>query len=209
MRGLKITLFILGMLLLGTQTFRHVYVKWIEPTGSALDAYREEVDEDIAASQDLDELLVLYEKAREARKEFEDSHPDFTPEQRYSQKTRVIFEKEQKLEHAIRQLEAQSKSLFDLHFYWICGLLSVVLGLLAYCRINRWLGMAGMITGFTEMAFWTSPLWRSGGPQGEFDKLLTTKLVLSLTTLALLIGIWLQSNRDVQGTGEPDSSESV
>jgi len=199
MRGLKITLFVLGLLVLGTQTFRHVYVKWIEPQGSVLDAYREDVEEDIAASKDLDELTALYEKARDARKAWEKANPEATHQERYTENVIKIFAEEGSVEQAIRQVEAQAKSLFDLRFYWICGLLSIAVGLLAYHRINRWLGMAGLITGFTEMAFWTSPLWRAGGPQGEFEKLLTTKLVLSLISLALLIGIWLKSDR-----GAPD-----
>ena len=68
MRGLQITMFILGLLVIGTQTLRHVYVKWIEPTGSVLDAYRDPVEKDISKSNDLDELVAHYKKAQKARK---------------------------------------------------------------------------------------------------------------------------------------------
>lgn len=192
MRGLKITLFVLGLLTMGTQTFRHVYVKWIEPSGSVLDAYQAEVEEDIAASDDLDELTAHFEKAHEARKAYETDHQDVPAYQRLGVKA---FDDEQKLRAAIKRVEGQRKSIFDLWFYWLCGLASIVLGILAYRRVNRWLGMAGMITGFSEMAWWTSPLWRTWGPQGEFDRLLTMKLLLSFVSLALLIAIWLKSDR--------------
>ena len=66
-----------------------------------------------------------------------------------------------------------------------------MLGLGAYLRVNPWVGMVGLITGFVEMAVWTSPLWRSHGPQGSFDRLLTVKLVLSFTSMALLLSLWL------------------
>ena len=106
-----------------------------------------------------------------------------------------VFQDEAKLEQAISRVEAQRKSIFDLWFFWLCGLLGVGFGIFAYHRINRWLGMAGMITGFAEMTTWTSALWRTLGPQGEFERLLTTKLILSVVTLALLIVIWLKSER--------------
>jgi hypothetical protein len=197
MRGLKVTLFILALVVFGTQTFRHVYVKWIEPRGSVLDDFREKVEDEIAASEDLDDLLAQYKVAHGRLKEYESGHPEIEVRERSAQQ---LYTEEQQLQSAIMRVEQQEKSIFDLWFYWLCGLLSIGLGVLAYRRLNRWLGMVGIITGFTEMATWTSPLWRTWGPQGEFERLLTLKLVLSLVSMALLIGLWLCSDKE-SGSG--------
>ncbi len=169
MRSLQATLFVLVMLVLSTQSFRHVYVKWVEPTGSVLDEFRETVDEDIAASKSLDELKAMYAKARTGRQDFEKDKPlrDVDLAKRTN---REVYRSEQELREAIVRVEGQERDLTRLWFYWLCGLLSVVLGLLAYARVNPWVGMVGLITGFVEMAVWTSPLWRSHGPQGSFDR---------------------------------------
>ncbi|MCP5065224.1 MAG: hypothetical protein GY946_01545 [bacterium] len=198
MRGLSITLFVLGLMLLGTQTCRHVYVKWIEPQDSVLDDYKEPIEENIAASRDLDELTALYKAAHEKRRGHEATHPDIKVTKRADAR---VFEDERVLEAAIQRLERQQKHTFELWFYWLCGLASILLGLLAYRRFNRWLGMVGIITGFTEMSFWTSPLWRSSGPQGEFEHLLTLKLALSIVSMALLIALWLRAN---SSSAEPE-----
>jgi len=194
MRSLQATLFVLVMLVLSTQSFRHVYVKWVQPTGSVLDEFRERVDEDIAASNSLDELKAMYARARAGRKDFEKDKPlrDVDLAKRTN---REVYRSEQELREAIVRVEGQERDLTRLWFYWLCGLLSVVLGLLAYARVNPWVGMVGLITGFVEMAVWTSPLWRSYGPQGSFDRLLTLKLVLSFASMGLLLGLWLYGQR--------------
>lgn len=190
MRGLQITLFILGLMLLGTQTFRHIYVKWIQPTGSVLDAYRTETEDEIVASKDLDDLVAVYDEAHkkvEAHEKTNDTS-ELPPWQRWEEEP---YKSKHEAEQAIEQWEAQSRSIFELRFYWLVGLASIMLGIIAYKRVNRWLGMVGIITGFVEMIVWTSPLWRAWGPQGAFDRLLNEKLILSLLAVALLITLWL------------------
>jgi len=188
-RPLQTTLFVLLLLVLATQSFRHVYVKWIEPTGSVLDEFRPSVEEDIAASKDLDELRALYAKAHARVKPYEEGR-SLREIQLARETNQDVYLEETRLRQAIERVEAQGRSLAQLWFYWGCGLLSILLGLLAYARLNAWVGMVGLITGFTEMAVWTSPLWRSGGPQGEFERLLTTKLILSFASMALLLALW-------------------
>jgi hypothetical protein len=194
MRGLQTTMFVLLFLVVSTQTLRHVYVKWIEPTGSVLDKFHEPVKADIAASRDLDDLERLYAKAREAQETYEkDRELNDTEPARST--VRDAHREADELRGAILRLEEQERDLFQLRFYWACGLLGVLLGLLAYARLNPWVGVAGVIAGFVEMAVWTSPLWRSSGPQHRFDALLLTKLVLSAITFVLLLAVWLWSER--------------
>lgn len=194
MRGLQTTMFVLLFLVVSTQTLRHVYVKWVDPTGSVLDEFREPVEADIVASQDLDELKRRYAKAHEALKAYEKDRP-LRDIQLARETGRDVYREQQELREAIERLEDQERQLFQLRFYWGCGLLGVLLGLLAYVRLNPWVGVAGLLAGFVEMAVWTSPLWRSWGPQHRFDALLMSKLVLSAVTLALLLSAWLWSER--------------
>lgn len=192
MRGLQITMFVLALLALSTQTFRHIYVMWIEPTGSVLDEFREDVEEDILASKDLDELTALYKAAVGKRKGYESENPEIEVKKRSA---RQLYDDEHELRYAIERLEGQRKTLFEMWYFWLCGLVSVALGLFAFQRLSAWVGMVGLIAGFAEMVFMTSPLWRSWGPQGEFEKLLTWKLVLSIVSIALLVTIWVKAER--------------
>jgi len=203
-------MFVLVMLVLSTQTFRHVYVKWIEPTGSVLDEFREPVEKDIAASKSLDELKAMYAKAHSAKDAYELGKP--LKEVDLARRTgQGVYTEADKLREAIERVEDQNRSRFQLWFYWLCGLLSAGLGLAAYARVDRWVGLVGMITGFVEMAVWTSPLWRSRGPQGSFEHLLTLKLVLSFTSMVLLLALWLwRARREREATSEivPASSKT-
>ena len=210
MRALQATLFVLVMLVMTTQTFRHVYVKWIEPKGSVLDEFREPVDKEIAESRSLGELKASYAKAHAAMKAYEQGKP--LEEIDLAKRTnRDAYREETELREAIERVEAQDRSRFELWFYWLCALLSIAIGVVAYARVNPWVGMVGLISGFVEMAVWTSPLWRSRGPQGTFEHLLTLKLVLSCASMGLLVGMWLwnqrrERNRGTRPVGVPAAS---
>jgi branched-subunit amino acid ABC-type transport system permease component len=65
--------------------------------------------------------------------------------------------------------------------------------------------MAAVIAGFSEMAFWTSPLVRLPGAGTEFERLLNNRLVLSLVAWVLLLGIWLLLERTRKGAAEAAS----
>jgi hypothetical protein len=63
----------------------------------------------------------------------------------------------------------------------------LLLGLLLYKQQYLWLGLTVIITGISEMIWWTSPSFRWGGGSIEFDKLLTNKIAFSLTSIILLL----------------------
>jgi hypothetical protein len=193
-RALQTTLFVIVLLVLSTQTFRHVYVRWFEPTASVLDEFLDPVENEISESEDLAELRTLYAKAHAARAESEAGKP-LSVVDLERRTDRPVYAEEREIREAIERLEEQGRSISRLWFYWLCGLGSIVVGLVAYARVDRWLGMAGIIAGFVEMAVWTSPLWRARGPQGAFEHLLALKLALSATSMALLVSLWLWSAR--------------
>jgi len=60
------------------------------------------------------------------------------------------------------------------------------MGLVSFVKVNRWLGLAGIIIGFTEMLCWTSPLFHH-----RYEHLLDYKLIFSGITWVILISLWL------------------
>jgi hypothetical protein len=113
------TLFVLLMLVLATQAFRHVYVKWFEPKGSVLDEFREPVEKDVAASKTLDELKAMYAKARSAKDVCESGKP--LREVDLARRTgQVVCTEADELRAAIERVEEQDRSLFKLWFYRLC-----------------------------------------------------------------------------------------
>lgn len=190
MKSLKITLFVIGFLVLSTQTLRHIYVKWIEPTDSVLDEFRPPVDDEIEHSKTIDELVTLYRKALDSVEKYE-GDPKNRKIPIRERNHWEPYKTKRKISSSIRTWESQNKQIFELFFYWSCGVFAIIFGLLAYHRANKWLGIAGIIAGFAEMACWTSPLWRAFGPEEPFEQLLTIKLILSIISTVSLIVLWL------------------
>lgn len=190
MRRLQITLFVIALFILTTQTFRHVYVKWIEPTTSVLDQFDDQTEQDIAAAKSLDELVTLYAEADRKVKEEELKTKD-AEELRPREIDREPYKSEWKLRQAIETWESHSKKIFELQFFWACGAGSLIVGIFCYRFVNRWIGITGVIAGFAEMMWWTCPQFRAFGSGVEFDRLLTQKIIFSLVSWCLLVSIWL------------------
>jgi hypothetical protein len=191
MRKLQITLFILGFAALGSQTLRHIYVKWLEPRTSVLEKYQEKVEADISKSKSLQELLALYDQAHKDVQEFEKAHPVAPGEYRSSVKE--PYNTEAKLQRAIQDVEERRKQIREVVFFFIAGTALALVGLFAFRR-NAWMGMALIILGFAEIIWWTSPSFRNFGAQVEFERLLTIKLLLSVVSLIGLVALWKLSD---------------
>lgn len=194
MKKLQITLFMIGLLILSTQTFRHVYVKWFMPRTSVMDQFWNETEREVAKAATLDELIEQYKEAKnkvDEQKEMDKANGE-------GEYTEAMMHAEQNLsviQSAIHQVENHRFMLHRLHFFWGSGVASLLIGLLCYLRVNRWLGMVGILAGFTEMIFWTSPTFAVFGAQREFNQLLTEKLIFSAITWVMLIGLWLVVDR--------------
>lgn len=180
MGALQKTLFIIALLTLLTQTVRHLYVRWIEPTSSALDRYEPPVKEEIKRASSLDELVKQYDEARKKAPEAESKAA--APMTTFGQQSETEI-----LKTAIREWEARTKEIFELRFFYVCGLVLLLFGLLCYRQQYLWLGLTLITTGIAEMIWWTSPSFRWGGASGEFDKLLTNKITFSLISIILLL----------------------
>ena len=190
MKSTLTVLFVLAMLVSSTQTFRHVYVKWIEPQGSVLDEFKDDTESNIAQAKDLAELTELYRVAYQDVKKAE-SDPS-NPKINYSRNTiPEPYRSEQKIKREILAREHDNEQLFKLVLYWVCGLCSLFAGIVTFTRINRWLGISGIIIGFSEMLCWTSPLFHNSLRSQQFEFLLNYKLAFSTITWILLVALWL------------------
>lgn len=183
-------LFVLAALVSSTQTFRHVYVKWIEPKNSILDEFRDETESNISEAKTLDDLVILYREATKEVKKYE-SDSDNSKIDHYDRRHTEPYETQYKIEEEINNREYDAKQLFKLVFYWFCGLVSLLIGIVAFIKINRWLGVSGIIVGFSEMLCWTSPLFHNRLLSQQFEYLLNYKLIFSAITWILLITLWL------------------
>ena len=190
MKAFQTVMFVIAMVLATTQTMRHVYVKWIAPDESVLDQFQSEVESDIAGAEDLDDLVLLYADAKAAVEAYE-ADPENPKIEPHRMRTLEPYESEIKLRDAIEQRERWQRKVGEVWFFWIAGAIGIGIGAFVYRSVNAWLGMSGVLVGYSEMLFWTSPLLHGRIIGPEFDSLLGVKLLLSTITLVSLVALWL------------------
>jgi hypothetical protein len=185
MEALKKTLFILSVVAVTSYTVRHIYLKWVEPRGSVLDKYEEPITGEIKKATSLEQLEKLYAEANKTVLAYEavDSIMAMEP---YKRMELEPYKTRDEARDAISDWERQSHEIFKIRFYWALGLVLAIVGFVLYTKVNPWLGITVLITGFAEMVYWTSPSFFYGA-EFEYNKLLTNKIVLSILTLGLLI----------------------
>ena len=194
MKVFQTVVFVIVMILVTTQTMRHAYLKWVAPDSSVLDSFQSETESDIAAARTLDDLVPAYAEAK-ARVEAYEADPDNPDIKQHRRKTTEPYEAEIKLRKAIEDRENWQRKLVELWFFWIAGAVSVAIGILVLRSFNAWLGMSGILVGYLEMAYWTSPLVDRHYAGAEFETLLSMKLLLSAVTMISLIVLWLLKTR--------------
>ena len=188
MNALLKTLALLAFVVLLCQTVRHAYMLWLEPRKSVLDKYDQPLKGDISQATSLDELVRRYnpirKQADQARAERVQTGKPVPP---YSDEmTTEPFRSERELRTAIEEWERRSHEIREIRFYWSIGLLLLLIGLFFYKKVNRWAGVALAIVAFAEFEYWTSPTFFGSGVR-EYDRLLATKLALTIVSLALLV----------------------
>ena len=95
----------------------------------------------------------------------------------------------------IERRENWQRKVVELWFFWAAGVVSIAVGAVVMRRINGWLGITGIVVGYAEMIFWTSPLLHRRYTGSEFEALLDIKLLLSAITMASLVVLWLLNTR--------------
>ena len=190
MKATRTALFVIAFLIIGSQTFRHAYVRWLEPRGSVLDKYAAAGEKQAASAKSLEELAALYDQAHKKVEEYEKTHP-LDPEDRYKVTGTEPYKSEAALEAAIKDWEEKDKEVHEMWHFWVFGVLLLALGGWVTFRGDRWVALGVVILAFCEMVYGTSPSLRNMfGSPAEFDHLLTQKFILSLVTFALLLVAW-------------------
>lgn len=189
MKTFKAILGLLAVLVVGSQTFRHIYVRWIESRGSVLDQF-EETKKSIAEAQSIEELLELYKVAKDRVAEVDAAQLDDEESNSNNRRRADIYRSEAELKMAIHEWESHRRELIELHYFWWIGLSLALLGAVSYLRLNQWLGIAVILLGYAEMIWATSPSYRAFGNPPEFERLLTFKAVYSMSSLVLIFVGW-------------------
>lgn len=201
MKTLRITVFILALLVLTTQAARHIYVRYLEPRTSVLDKFEKtEAKKVIQNATALSDLVKEYEPARkrvdqldkEMKKELTQKTRDeyYMFEQKWKEDHEEEYEKEEELRVAIKDWEDRSKEIRELHVFWLFGFIFFIAGIFMIKKGLGWLGTAFIIPGVVEMIWWTSPSFRFAGSPLEFERLLNNKLSFTIITLVILIVAW-------------------
>ena len=186
MKGLKITILILSVITLSSQSIHYVYMKYFYDTSSVLDEF---VDKEIKSSKNIEYLLVQYKKANVKVKEYEKGKPDKALSKINKYNTEP-YKTKNKIKKGIKDWESKQEQHTKLIVQWTLGLLVLIAGLFLYAKNLLWQGMAFISAGIFEMLWWASPSTRLGGAISEFERLLNTKLLLSLVTLIILLTVW-------------------
>src|SRR5579872_5887568 len=139
MRKLQITLFLIAFSILTFQCVRDVYVKWFETHTSVLDKYRKKTEADLASSKDLNQLLVLYDAAHKRVEVYETTHPPANdPSAEYGREQTEPYKSEASIKAAIKAWEDNARERRQVIFYWCCGVVSLIVGIILYRYLKNW-----------------------------------------------------------------------
>ncbi len=184
MEALKKTMFIIALVTVVSYTVRHIYARWFDPRTSVLDQFDKSITNEIKNATSLQQLEKLYANAHQQVLIYDavDSVKSMEPYKRFELEP---YKQESELRTAIVEWEAKSREIFQIRFYWSIGLLLITIGFVLFHKVNPWLGLTILITGFGELVYWTSPTFIGGSL--EYERLLNNKILLSIATLILLI----------------------
>lgn len=188
MKSFNLTILIFFSLIISTQTFRHIYTKYFEPQTSVLDKYKDKTDEDIYSSKSIDQLDKLYAKAYKKVIRYNKKHS--TPKNNYQMRQKEPYKTKHKISEAIKYEERVVNKKLKILIYCSGGIISVLLGLLVYHFLNKWVGLTSILIGLSELSVWTSPLFRSNRHRIGFEDLLNLKLIFSISALLLIGLLW-------------------
>lgn len=193
MKKLQVTLFIIGSLILLTQTVRHVHLYFFELASktSALDQFNSDyqIKKQVGEERSTKLLVEEYGSTRAKIKALEkDKTEDQIKEIKKSEET--LYDKNTSLRREITDREDRLRDIRDIWVFSGAGLVFILLGSVFYLRQANWTGMSLLIAGFSEIIYWSSPSFFYGGARQEYELLLLNKITLSLIGLSLLYIAW-------------------
>ncbi len=189
MKKLSTTLFVVFIILLSTQFIRNAYDSVFYSRHSVLDKSDKDAEINLDSSLSLKELSMIYADAEKRIKLIEsgkgkDKSGKYTSgEDPYARRV--------KIQELILTRESNNRSITELLFFWITGIILAAGGSFLYMKSERWTGVALVISGFTEMIWITGPLFFLSRVKPETFLVLNIKLLLTALTLAAVILYWI------------------
>ena len=203
MRPTVIAMLIIAVSVLSIQTVRHAYLRWIQPKSSALEKYNPSFKNKIKDAESLEALDAEYAKIK---KEVDKADTEVKDAGREANRfNKEPFKTERELKTAIQNWERRSSEIMQTRFFWCCGLILSVAGVLLFIK-SPWIGLSFIIAGVSQMIWWVSPSFRYNEASAEYQRMLENKFFLSLITFVFVIILWILFGK--YKTGEK-SSEAV
>lgn len=200
----KIVVFIfIGTLVV--QLLLNTYTKFLKPHGSILDQYATNVEALVSKDLPLEQLARDYEKTQKELQNFEKYEDSLRRIDKYPyDRIATLTAQKTALEEAIRDREEATVQPRKMVFYWIAGVLLVVVGMFSYRKISEWIGVTLCVLGFALAIWWASPaprlLMNNHITAQQQDTLLTLEIIFSLLTLVFCIVAWVRFERAQQKT---------
>ncbi len=185
MRTLFKIMFVIAFVFIAVHSVRLIYMVWLEPTGSVLDKYDDQIETQVKKAKSLEELTALYDDAHRAVQAYEADDTNPTLEYHEERNTEP-YKSEILLKDSIQKWEIQSRKIYQMRVYWALGSLFLVIGVVLFKRVSQWLGVSALVVAFSEMIYWSSPPYFSGGLL-EYQRLINNKLFFAFLTFLLLV----------------------
>jgi len=200
MTGFRVVAFGLASIILCFQGVHFTYFKFFSPQESVLSDY---LDKQIKEAGSLEELIREYETALIAVEAYEIEKPDAGVLTRYQQQSIEPYKTKLRLEAAINTWEQKTREYGRVWYQWSAGLLLFIIGIVLFRWSHSWIALSLHIAGLAEMIWWSSPTRMMIGALAEHERLLNTKLLLTIVTFALLMAAWIMSEQRAGGRPRP------
>ena len=188
MKSTVIVMLIIAVSALSIQTVRHAYLRWIQPQSSILEKYNPSFKNKIKDAESLEALDNEYAKVK---KEVDKAELETKNAGREMNRfNKEPFKTERELKTAIQNWERRSAEIKKTGFFWSCGLIISIAGVLLFIKCP-WFGLSFIIAGISQMIWWISPSFSHNEASAEYQRMLENKFFLSLITFAFVLILWL------------------
>lgn len=176
--------FVLGMLLLTTQTIHIGYLRWFGASTIIFDTVDGKISKNTAEAASFDDLVRSHREALAKIKIYEDneSNPVLN---RLDRENTEPYASEMRLISCIESWKKQDKLIIELRYYCAWGVIFVLLGILAFKRIDEYVGLSFLLVGFCELIGYTGGLNRY--PTVDYIPLLNEQILYLLSSILILL----------------------
>lgn len=176
--------FILAMLILTTQTIHFGYLRWVYTPTVIVDPLEENPAPITPEAKSLDDLVKRHNEALARIKSYESnkSNPVIN---RTDRREIEPYRTEILLSADITSWEKQDKRILAVRYYCIWGVAFVLFGILAFKKVDEYLGLSLLLAGFCELIGYTGSLIYN--PDLGYTRLLNAQILYSLASIVVLL----------------------